>query len=151
MTCCDLHGTTQWELKDDRVLQRPLGVSVDNDGNVYTVGFHSNNVVVISPDGQRHRQLLSSTDGPKSPRVLDYDKTTNRLLVVNNSSAAFCLMLQRVGCNSNNVVVISPDEQRHRQLLYFKDGLVLTCVLDYDNMLLFVNNSITAFLFDDTG
>jgi DNA-binding beta-propeller fold protein YncE len=89
VTCCDLHGTTQWELKDDRVLQRPLGVSVDNDGNVYTVGFHSNNVVVISPDGQRHRQLLSSTDGPKSPRVLDYDKTTNRLLVVNNSSAAF--------------------------------------------------------------
>ena len=36
VTCCDLHGTTQWEFKDDRVLQRPLGVSVDNDGNVYT-------------------------------------------------------------------------------------------------------------------
>ena len=63
----------------------------------------------------------------------------------------FCLMLQRVGCNSNNVVVISPDGQRHRKLLYFKDGLVLPCVLDYDNMLLVVNNSTTAFLFDDTG
>ena len=89
MTCCDLHGTTQWEFKDDRVLQCPFGVSVDNDGNVYTVGFYSNNVVVISPDGQRHRQLLSSKDGLINPSVLDYDRSTNRLLVVNNSSVAF--------------------------------------------------------------
>jgi hypothetical protein len=89
VTCCDLHGTTQWEFKDDRVLQCPFGVSVDNDGNVYTVGFYSNNVVVISPDGQRHRQLLSSKDGLINPSVLDYDRSTNRLLVVNNSSVAF--------------------------------------------------------------
>ena len=59
-------------------------------------------------------------------------------------------MLQRVGCNSNNVVVISPDGQRHRQLLYFKDGLVLLFVLDYGTMLLVVNNSTAAFLFDVT-
>ena len=89
VTCCDLHGTTQWEFKDDRVLQRPLGVSVDNNWNVYTVGFYSNNVVVISPDGQRHRQLLSSNDCLAYPHVLDYDRSTNRLLVVNNSSTAF--------------------------------------------------------------
>ena len=89
VTCCDLHGTTQWEFKDDRVLQRPLGVSVDNDGNVYTVGFYSNNVVVISPDGQCHRQLLSSKDGLSYPGVLDYDRSTNRLLVVNERSTAF--------------------------------------------------------------
>jgi hypothetical protein len=59
-------------------------------------------------------------------------------------------MLQRVGCNSNNVVVISPDGQRHRQLLYFKDGLVLLFVLDYGTMLLVVNNNTAAFLFDVT-
>jgi hypothetical protein len=41
--------------------------------------------------------------------------------------------------------------QRHRQLLYFKDGLVLPCVLDHGTMLLVVNNSTTAFLFDVTG
>jgi DNA-binding beta-propeller fold protein YncE len=34
VTCCDLHGTTQWEFKDNCVLQGPLGISVDNDGNV---------------------------------------------------------------------------------------------------------------------
>jgi sugar lactone lactonase YvrE len=87
VTCCDLHDTTQWEFKDDRVLQGPDGISVDNNGNVYTVGFISNNVVVISPDGQRHRQLLSSKDGLSYPHVLDYDRSTNKLLIVNSSSA----------------------------------------------------------------
>jgi len=57
VTCCDLHGTTQWEFKDVRVLQYPSGISVDNEGNVYVVANGSNNVVVISADGQRHRQL----------------------------------------------------------------------------------------------
>ena len=31
--------------------------------------------VVISPDGQRHRQLLSSKDGLSYPFVLDYDRS----------------------------------------------------------------------------
>ena len=89
VTCCDLHGTTQREFKDTRVLLDLVGISVDNDGNVYAVGFHSGNVVVISPDGQRHRQLLSYKDDLRNPRVLDYDRSTNRLLVVNESSSAF--------------------------------------------------------------
>jgi DNA-binding beta-propeller fold protein YncE len=56
VTCCDLHGTTQWKFNDEHVLQGPRGITVDNDGNVYVAGRRSNNVVVISPDGQRHRQ-----------------------------------------------------------------------------------------------
>jgi sugar lactone lactonase YvrE len=93
--CCDLHGTTQWEFNDERVLQHPLGISVDNDGNVYVVGCHSNNVMVISPDGQRHRQLLASKDGLSNPDVLDYDKSTNRLLVVNQNGTAFLFDVTR--------------------------------------------------------
>ena len=95
VTCCDLHGTTQWEFKDTSVLQYPSGISVDNDGNVYVVAFCSNNVVVFSPDGQRHRQLLSSKDGLSSPLVLDYDKSTNRLLVVNQRRTAFLFDVTR--------------------------------------------------------
>jgi hypothetical protein len=38
VACCDLHGTTQWEFKYERVLQCPRGISIDNDGNVYVVG-----------------------------------------------------------------------------------------------------------------
>jgi len=89
VTCCDLHGTTQWEFKDERVLQGACGISVDNDENVYVVGYCSNSVVVISSDGQRHRQLLSNKDGLVNPTVLDYDRSTNRLLVVNYRDTAF--------------------------------------------------------------
>jgi hypothetical protein len=95
VTCCDLHGTTQWEFKEQRVLLGPRGISVDNDGNVYVVGYYSNNVVVISTDGQRHRQLLSSKDGVSYPVVLDYDNSTNRLLVVNQNSTAFLINVTR--------------------------------------------------------
>ena len=95
VTLCDLHGITQWEFNDDGVLQCPLGISVDNDGNVYVVGCHSNNVMVISPDGQRHRPLLASKDGLSCPRVLDYDRSTNRLLVVDQNSTAFLFDVTR--------------------------------------------------------
>ena len=89
VTCCDLHGATQWKFKDECVLRGPRGISVDNDGNVYVAGRSSNNVVVFSPDGQRHRQVLSSENGSLQPTVLDFDKSTNRLLVVNESDYAF--------------------------------------------------------------
>jgi WD40 repeat protein len=95
VTCCDLHGTTQWEFKDERVLQCPRGITADNDGNVYVVGCSSSNVVFISPDGQRHIQLLSSKNGLNNPRVLDYDKSTNRLLVVNLKNTAFLFDVTR--------------------------------------------------------
>jgi hypothetical protein len=39
---------------------------------------------------QRHRQLLSAHTGLVKRRVLDYDRSTDRLLVVNQSSSA-CL------------------------------------------------------------
>ena len=89
VTCCELHSATQWEFNDECVLLYPCGIAVDNNGNVYVVGRNSSNVVVISPDGQRHRQLLSSKIGLKNPPVLDYDRSTNRLLAVNKSSTVF--------------------------------------------------------------
>jgi WD40 repeat protein len=95
VTCCDLHGTTLWEFKDERVLKYPRGITVDNDGNVYVTGRDSNNVVVISPDRQRHKQLLSSKDGLVQPHVLDYERSTNRLLVVNKSGTAFLFDVSR--------------------------------------------------------
>jgi hypothetical protein len=96
VTCCNLHGTTQWKFKDERVLQHPCGISVDNDGNVYVVGVASKNVVVISSDGQRHRQLLSYKDGLVNPFVLDYDRSTNRLLVVIMSDTALLFGVTRL-------------------------------------------------------
>jgi DNA-binding beta-propeller fold protein YncE len=95
VTCCDLQGITQWEFKDERVLKFPFGISVDNNGNVYVVGRDSINVMVISPDGHSHRQLLSSKDGLVLPQMLDYERSTNRLLVVNQSDTAFLFDVAR--------------------------------------------------------
>jgi sugar lactone lactonase YvrE len=95
VTCCNLHGTIQWESKDIHGIHGSSGISVDNDGNLYVVGYYSKNVVVISPDGQRHRQLLSSKDGLSSPSVLDYDNSTNMLLVVNDRNTAFLFDVTR--------------------------------------------------------
>ncbi|XP_063401787.1 uncharacterized protein LOC134686011 [Mytilus trossulus] len=89
VTCCDKHGYILWMFSDTRVLRGPLGISVDNNGNVFVVGLHTNNVVVISPDGQRSRQLVSSKNGLKSPQVLHYDTSTNKLLVANEANDAF--------------------------------------------------------------
>ena len=95
VTCCDFQGTTQWEFRDEHVLRCPLGISVDNNGNVYVAGRDSINVMVISPDGHRHRQLLSSKDGLVLPKMLDYERSTNRLLVVNQSDTAFLFDVSR--------------------------------------------------------
>ncbi|CAC5386605.1 unnamed protein product [Mytilus coruscus] len=89
VTCCDYHGNILWTFYDPSVLMSPLGISVDNDGNVYVAGNYTNNVVIISPDGQRYRQLLSSDDGLRNPWSLDYDKSTNELLVANRFNEAF--------------------------------------------------------------
>jgi hypothetical protein len=101
VTCCNLHGTTQWKFKDNRVLHGPLGISVDNNGNVYVVDHVSRNIVVISPDGQRRRQLLSSNNDLSNPGVLDYDKPTSRLLVVNQSSTAFFQQVVGISMGTN--------------------------------------------------
>jgi hypothetical protein len=42
VTCCELHGTTQWELKNKRVLPCPVDIFVDNGGNVCAARFNSN-------------------------------------------------------------------------------------------------------------
>ncbi|XP_063404187.1 uncharacterized protein LOC134687658 [Mytilus trossulus] len=89
VTCCDYHGNILWTFCDTRVLSCPLGITVDNGGNVFVVGHISNNVVIISSDGLRHRQLLSREDGLKGPQVLHYGTSTNTLLVANECNDAF--------------------------------------------------------------
>ncbi|CAC5395530.1 unnamed protein product [Mytilus coruscus] len=87
--CHDLKGNRQWTFKKDNVLKYPVGISVDNNGNVFVVGCHSQNVVVVSADGKKHKEVLSSKDGLSNPWSLHYDRSTNQLLVANVHSSAF--------------------------------------------------------------
>ncbi|CAC5387701.1 unnamed protein product [Mytilus coruscus] len=83
VTCCDLQGKPKWTFKEESVLPEPLGITVNNEGQVYVVDNKVGNVVVISPDGQRYRQFLSTKDGITNPWALSYDRSTDRLLIVN--------------------------------------------------------------------
>ncbi|CAG2254827.1 unnamed protein product [Mytilus edulis] len=89
VTCTNLQGQVNWIFQDESILKYPLGLSVDNYGNVYVIGRDSCNVVVISPDGQRHRVILSAKEGLQEPSVLYYDLVSNKLLVANLKDKAF--------------------------------------------------------------
>ncbi|XP_063448257.1 uncharacterized protein LOC134727798 [Mytilus trossulus] len=89
VTCCDIQGTLKWKLELNTFLTNAMGITVDNYGRVYVSGFESNNVVVISPDGSKHRALLSGKDGLIKPQSLCFDRKNNNLLIANQQNDAF--------------------------------------------------------------
>ncbi|XP_069139052.1 uncharacterized protein [Argopecten irradians] len=52
------------------LVKNGMGIDMDRDGNLYVCGQRSNNVVQMSPDGTRIRELLTSKDGIDSPRAI---------------------------------------------------------------------------------
>ncbi|XP_063448256.1 uncharacterized protein LOC134727796 [Mytilus trossulus] len=89
VTCCDLKGTLKWKLEQKTFLTSARGITVDNYGRVYVSGFASNNVVVIPPDGNKHRVLLSEKDVLIKPQSLFFDRKNNKLLITNQRNEAF--------------------------------------------------------------
>ncbi|XP_052065248.1 uncharacterized protein LOC127705039 [Mytilus californianus] len=87
VTCCDMKGTVKWKFAFQNMTMIPLGITIDNTGNVY-VTTGNNNVIVISPDGKRYKELLSSRDDLRNPIALYFDRRTNKLLVSNRSRDA---------------------------------------------------------------
>lgn len=89
VTCYDEQGTIQWRFMNESILKSPHGITVDNIGNIYVAGNQSNNVVVISADGQQHKEILHAGDGLFHPYSLDYNRSKNRLLVSHAQKKAF--------------------------------------------------------------
>ncbi|XP_071123498.1 E3 ubiquitin-protein ligase TRIM71-like [Mytilus edulis] len=88
VTCCLYSGVLVWEFKDPD-LEYPRGLAVDNNnGNVFVAGNNSCNIVVISPDGKRCKQILTKKDGRNKPTSICFDKVRNQLLVQNNAQFA---------------------------------------------------------------
>jgi hypothetical protein len=83
VTCCDLNGKVQWEFCDENVLVSPRGITTDNNNNIYVAGQLSNNVVIISSDGENYKVLLSDRDGVKLPWGIHCDRASNQLLLTN--------------------------------------------------------------------
>jgi len=87
VVCYDFNGIKKWCYSND-LLNFPQGITVDSNSNIYVAGYESNNVVVISPDGKRAKQLLGTSDGIERPCAICYDKDRNHLLVVNHKGSA---------------------------------------------------------------
>lgn len=89
VTCCDFDGKPNWTFQNDSILVKPGGLTIDNDGNIYIISRQHNSVVVISPDGQQSRTLISGQSELKTPTSLKFDKDSNHLLITNESKSAF--------------------------------------------------------------
>ena len=87
VVCYDFNGVKKWCYSSD-LLKEPKGITVDSNSNIYVAGCNSHDVVVISPDGKRAKQLLGISDGIKHPCALCYDKDRNHLLVVSHGGSA---------------------------------------------------------------
>ncbi|CAG2247776.1 unnamed protein product [Mytilus edulis] len=87
VTCCLYSGTLVWEVKDENLTKNP-GITVDDNGNVFVVGRHSCNVVVISQDGKQCKEILTHEEGLDKPTAICFDKVRNQLIVTNNEHFA---------------------------------------------------------------
>ncbi|XP_021354930.1 uncharacterized protein LOC110451323 [Mizuhopecten yessoensis] len=65
------------------VVKNAMGVDLDREGNVYVCGQASNNVVQISSDGSKVRELLTSKDGIDKPRAISV--CGDKLAITNES------------------------------------------------------------------
>ena len=88
VTCCDYKGNIQWQFEDKEVLIGATWTTIDEAGNVFVAGYHTNNVVVISPNGKHNKIILNKENGLSCPLSLHYDKTTKELLVSNYQHTA---------------------------------------------------------------
>jgi hypothetical protein len=86
VTCCDLNGEIQWEFNDTNVLASPYGITTDNNNNIYVVGERSKNVVVISPDEQSYKVLLSGRGNVKLSWGIHCDRASNQLLLTDRGN-----------------------------------------------------------------
>ncbi|CAC5379494.1 unnamed protein product [Mytilus coruscus] len=85
--CCSSNGKLIWKFKFYK-FKDLCGVTTDNEGNVYVTSYKTDTVVVVSNDGQHHREFLTKSDGLNEPRGIYFDKN-NKILLVCNDDGAF--------------------------------------------------------------
>ena len=82
--CCLFNGIPVWQFRNEGILEEPVGITVDGNGNLYVVGEGTSNTVVISADGQYQKQILTSEDGLDKPSAVCFDEPKTQLLVANS-------------------------------------------------------------------
>lgn len=89
VNCCLYSGENVWEFQVGRFLDRPQGITVDDNGNIFVVGMDSCSAVVISLDGKQCKQILTKADGLDRPTTICFDKERKQLIVTNQKQFAY--------------------------------------------------------------
>lgn len=80
-----IDGVSIFSYSDDD-LKGTLGVTTDNDGNVYVAGRERSCVYQLSPDGVMMKTILSKETGIENPWAVQIAKESNKLLVTHSGS-----------------------------------------------------------------
>lgn len=83
--CYNVDRTLAWEFKN-KSLHEPRGIAVDKTGVVYVGNQGRGNIIVISPDGGKHKTI--KIDNISNPRTLSFNKARTRLLICNMNGQA---------------------------------------------------------------
>ncbi|XP_052106160.1 uncharacterized protein LOC127738810 [Mytilus californianus] len=83
VNCCTGTGEEIWNF-EDILLNSPGGIAVDKNQNLFVVGKHSNNLLMVQDDGKLSKTLRTEADGFNQPRCVCYNKEKNILLVCNS-------------------------------------------------------------------
>jgi hypothetical protein len=78
--CVDTDGNQLFEMFN-KDLRAPLGITSDSDGNLYIVGFYSNNVFLFSKNGQTCKELIPASDKISNPRTVNYNDMLGLLMI----------------------------------------------------------------------
>ncbi|XP_063399496.1 uncharacterized protein LOC134684143 [Mytilus trossulus] len=83
IVCQNRNGDLLWTFTDETVIKGNRCITVDAHGNLFVVGKESQNVIIISSDGTKHKILLSEKDLCGVPWAIDYHSELKSLLVAN--------------------------------------------------------------------
>ncbi|CAC5407416.1 unnamed protein product [Mytilus coruscus] len=72
-------------------LRNAVGVTVDNNCDVYVAGKMSHNIHKISKSGLSSRIILSEKDGIYRPTGLSFNKQTNELMIINEGNTSIII------------------------------------------------------------
>jgi hypothetical protein len=76
----DLEGQRKWVCNNSKC-KFPWGICFTRNGNLFVCGRDSNNIVIVSKDGEFLGELLNVNDGLSAPKALSTDKRNNFIII----------------------------------------------------------------------
>ncbi|XP_060564324.1 uncharacterized protein LOC132723588 [Ruditapes philippinarum] len=78
--CLDLEAQRKW-VCNNTLCKFPWGICFTPNGNLFVCGRDSNNIVIVSKDGEFLGELLNEHDGLSAPKAICFDKRNNCIIV----------------------------------------------------------------------